>query len=302
VGDYRPDLLDRRGHAGEVAWGRLSVPAAAEADEEAARRVARTTPITLCARADLGWLLAATRGAGTPAPAAEGVLAELVAGLRDGGARFLVELATATGRPEWEIEAALWDGVARGVLTADSFWAIRSLLDQRRPSHARREARAGGGLTNSRRRLRRAAPVRPPGEGRWALIGDAPPIEEPDELAEAVAEQLLSRWGVLFRDLAVRERLAVPWREVQWALRRLEARGLIRGGRFVTGFSGEQYALPEAVELLAAVRREPCDGRTVLVNAADPLNLTGVVTPGRRVAAVQTRTITYVDGVPLEEP
>jgi ATP-dependent Lhr-like helicase len=107
---------------------------------------------------------------------------------------------------------------------------------------------------------------------------------------------------VLFRDLAVRERLAVPWREVQWALRRLEARGLIRGGRFVTGFSGEQYALPEAVELLAAVRREPCDGRTVLVNAADPLNLTGVVTPGRRVAAVQTRTIAYVDGVPLEEP
>jgi ATP-dependent Lhr-like helicase len=213
-----------------------------------------------------------------------------------------VELATATGRPECEIEAALWDGVARGVLTADSFWAIRSLLDQRRAARSRPQAHAPAGLVGSRRRLRRAAPVRPPGEGRWALIGDAPVIDEPDELAEAVAEQLLSRWGVLVRDVAVRERLAVPWREVQWALRRLEARGLIRGGRFVTGFSGEQYALPEAVELLAAVRRDRADGEVIVVNAADPLNLTGVITPGRRVPATQTRTITYTDGVPLDEP
>lgn len=123
-------------------------------------------------------------------------------------------------------------------------------------------------------------------------------IDEPDELAEAVAEQLLCRWGVLFRDLAVREHLALPWREIQWALRRLEARGVILGGRFVTGFSGEQYALPEAVEALAAVRRDTTRGERITICAADPLNLTGVVTPGPRVPALQTRTIVYEDGLP----
>jgi ATP-dependent Lhr-like helicase len=129
-------------------------------------------------------------------------------------------------------------------------------------------------------------------------------IDEPDELAEAVAEQLLCRWGVVFRDLAVREGLALPWREIQWALRRLEARGTIRGGRFVTGFSGEQYALPEAVEALAALRRETSrgDDDVVTINAADPLNLTGVLTPGRRVPAVAARTLTYVDGLPVDSP
>ena len=103
-----------------------------------------------------------------------------------------------------------------------------------------------------------------------------------EELAEAVAEQLLHRWGVVFRDLAVRDSLRMPWRDLQWALRRLEDRGLVRGGRFVTGFSGEQYALPEAAEQLAHVRKAPRTGERVVLNATDPLNLVGLDRSRRR--------------------
>ena len=113
-----------------------------------------------------------------------------------------------------------------------------------------------------------------------------------------MAEQLLRRWGVVFRDLAVRDSLRLPWREVQWAMRRLEDRGLVRGGRFVTGFSGEQYALPEAAEQLAHVRKVPRSGERVIVNATDPLNLVGVVVPGEAVPAVRTNRVVFVDGVP----
>jgi ATP-dependent Lhr-like helicase len=119
-----------------------------------------------------------------------------------------------------------------------------------------------------------------------------------ETLAEAVAEQLLARWGVVFRDLVARETLAVPWREVLWAFRRLEARGTIRGGRFVTGFVGEQYALPDAVEGLRDVRRRERSGETVRIAAVDPLNLVGILTPGPRVPAVRRNALVYHDGVP----
>jgi ATP-dependent Lhr-like helicase len=111
-----------------------------------------------------------------------------------------------------------------------------------------------------------------------------------------VAEQLLARWGVVFRDLMVRETFAVPWREVLWALRRMEARGTIRGGRFVNGFSGEQYAAPEAVEALRSVRKSERTGETVRISGADPLNLVGIVLPGPRVPALMTNSVVYVDG------
>jgi ATP-dependent Lhr-like helicase len=125
-------------------------------------------------------------------------------------------------------------------------------------------------------------------------------VTDRDALAEAVAEQLLARWGVVFRDLVARETLALPWRDVLWALRRMEARGTVRGGRFVTGFTGEQYALPEAVEQLRSVRRSPRTGETVHLSATDPLNLVGIITPGPRVPAVRTNTVTYVDGLPVD--
>ena len=114
-----------------------------------------------------------------------------------------------------------------------------------------------------------------------------------------MAEQLLARWGVVFRDRLARETLAVPWREVLWALRRLEARGTVRGGRFVTGFVGEQYALPGAVDALRRTRRIERSGELVRVSAVDPLNLVGVLTPGPRVPANSGREVVYQDGLPV---
>jgi ATP-dependent Lhr-like helicase len=122
------------------------------------------------------------------------------------------------------------------------------------------------------------------------------------DLADAVAEQLLSRWGVVFRQLALRDSLRLPWREIQWALRRLEDRGLIHGGRFVAGFSGEQYALPAAVEQLTRIHRIPRTEERIAVNATDPLNLVGVIVPGESVAAVRTNHVIYVDGLPQAAP
>ena len=150
-----------------------------------------------------------------------------------------------------------------------------------------------------RPRLRRAgARTGARAAGRWSLIPAAPATEDADELAEAVAEQLLARWGVVFRDLLARETFTVPWREVLWALRRMEARGTIRGGRFVNGFSGEQYAVPEAVDALRAVRKQERTAETITLSAADPLNLVGIVLPGPRVPSLTSNIVTYVDGVP----
>jgi ATP-dependent Lhr-like helicase len=158
-----------------------------------------------------------------------------------------------------------------------------------------------------RRNLRQGVRGAMTGDGRWALIAGAGADDrdlDQDALAEAVAEQLLARWGVVFRDLFVREDIALPWRDVLWALRRLEARGTIRGGRFVTGFVGEQYALPEAVEALRAVRKRPRDGAEIELSACDPLNLVGTLVPGARVAAVRTQSIVLRDGsvVATREP
>ena len=115
-----------------------------------------------------------------------------------------------------------------------------------------------------------------------------------------MAEQLLARWGVVFREILARERLALSWRELLYALRRMEARGTVRGGRFVTGFLGEQFALPDAVEDLRRTRRRPCDGERVRVSAADPLNLVGILTPGPRIPAIASRAIVFHDGLPEE--
>jgi len=149
-------------------------------------------------------------------------------------------------------------------------------------------------------RLRRGRAV-PSAEGRWSLVPASDAGGEPEALAEAVAEQLLARWGVVFRDLLARESLVVPWRNVLWALRRMEARGGARGGRFVTGFVGEQYALPGAVDALRATRRRERSGECVRVNAVDPLNLVGILTPGPRVPALRTRMVVYRDGAPVAE-
>ena len=289
VESYRPEWLDDLCISGDVTWGRLSVRNG-EADEAPRRSgltPSRATPITLTVRDDLPWLLQAARGdrkARAPGP---GRTRDLLEALREHGALFQSDLIAVTGRLPSEVEEALWDAVARGFVTADGFGTVRSLLWRRsvaRPPHSRRLRRGRGSLTA------RSA-------GRWSLLPETLATEDPDELAEAAAEQLLARWGVVCRDLLVREQLAIPWREVLWALRRMEARGTIRGGRFVVGLAGEQYAHPDAVDVLRSVRREKRTGETVRISASDPLNLVGIVLPGTRVPALPTNSITYVDGV-----
>ena len=289
IDGYLPVWLDDLCLSGELAWGRLGL----RRDEgRPGSATSRATPVTLGLRGDFDWLTAAARGDETPAVPGAGAVAEIVESLERHGARFANELAADCGRLVTDIEAGLTDGVARGLLTADSFGALRSLLGgPRRGVH--------GARLQPRRGLRRGAQGLSGPVGRWSLLAAPEGDFEPDELAEAVAEQLLARWGVVFRDLRTMETLALTWREVLWALRRLEARGVVRGGRFVTGFTGEQFALPAAVDELRRVRRAERAGERVEVSATDPLNLTGVVTPGPRVPAVATRTVTYVDGLPL---
>jgi ATP-dependent Lhr-like helicase len=165
---------------------------------------------------------------------------------------------------------------------------------------------SGRRTTDVRRfsRLARGPRLANAAAGRWSLVPTTDAVAltdlggaDRDELAEAVAELLLHRWGVLFRDLVVHDSLRFPWRDLQWALRRLEDRGLVRGGRFVSGFSGEQYALPAAHEQLAQTRKASRTGERVTLNATDPLNLVGTIVPGVRVPAVRTRRVTFVDGV-----
>ncbi len=291
VTGYQREWLDGLCLSGEVAWGRLSPrPDAAAEDVPRGRGLSpsRATPITLTVREDLPWLLRAARGDRMPADPGPGPTSAVLSVLAERGALFPPDLAAATGRPPGEIEDALWEGVARGLVTADGFRAVRSLLARRLLSSA--------GFAASRRSLRRAGQHATRTAGRWSLL--PPPVSDydPDELAEAVAEQLAARWGVVFHDLLVRENIALPWREVLWAFRRLEARGLIRGGRFVSGFSGEQFAHPDAVDALRQVRKQPRNGETIRLSAADPLNLVGVVLPGTRVPATAANAVTYTDG------
>jgi ATP-dependent Lhr-like helicase len=295
VEGYRREWLDELCLSGQVTWGRLSVRD--NLPEPAPRRSglapSRATPITLTIRDDLPWLLRAARGEAAPAEPEPGRTRDILDALRQHGALFRPDLATVTGRLPAEVEEALWEGVARGLVTADGFRAVRSLL-----------RRGGRGAPLARRGLRRGIGAGGAGSsGRWCLLPAPATVPDRDELAEAVAEQLAARWGVIFRDLATRENLAVPWRDVLWALRRMEARGTIRGGRFVSGVSGEQFAHPDAVDLLRAVRRQPHTGQPVRISAADPLNLTAVILPGPRIPAIPANSVTYIDGaVPADSP
>ncbi len=256
VASYRPEWLDELCLSGEVAWGRLSVlePAGAEKDHGggwSGKTASRRTPIALMLRHDLPWLLQAHRGRAVPAEPTAGPGQEVLAALRDRGALFHGDLQTLISRSPSEIEEGLWDGVARGLITADGFTAMRSLL----------RSRARGA-----RRLQPYPSVRPGSrgrrgswrhavDGRWTLLPASAAFQGVEELAETVAWQLLLRWGVVSRDVYQKERLAIVWREILWALRRLEARGLIRGGHFITGVSGEQFAEEGTIGLLRRGRR-----------------------------------------------
>jgi ATP-dependent Lhr-like helicase len=298
---YRASWLDGHCMSGEVAWGRLS-PKVTDPDAKPSRggsAPSKATPIAFLLRGDLSWMLAATRGDVEPSDPGAGAASEVLETLRERGALFHSELGSSSNRLPVEIEEGLWDLVTRGLVSADGFQAVRSLLGSRdRWARTASKRRAKRGL---RRGTRGSASA----EGRWSLFpglnsGEAKEVDS-DELAEAIAEQLLARYGVVFRDLVARETLAVPWREIAWAFRRMEARGSIRGGRFVSGFVGEQYALPGAVDALRRTRKIDRNGEVVRLSACDPLNLVGIITPGPRVPAVRGGEVVFLDGLPVTE-
>jgi len=307
--DYDPAWLDQLCLTGAVGWGRLSphpatvdsaAPSNATASSENAppvrqRRVIPTSvaPITFFVREDADWmgirqnqnphLSHETGEANSASEDARGLShgAQLVLQfLRQRGAVFFADIVRGTGKLKAEIETGLWELVAAGLVTADGFDNLRALIDPKR------RAGQGSGRTTRPRHS----------SGRWALLHADVAAERP-RAVEAACWMLLRRYGIVIRDLLVRESNLPPWRELLMAFRRLEDRGEIRGGRFVDGFLGEQFALPVAVESVRALRGLPLSGDTLTLSAADPLNLVGILVPGERVPAISGRTVSYRDGV-----
>jgi ATP-dependent Lhr-like helicase len=276
---FDPEWLDRLCLAGEVMWGRLSPHPALESQGSRKVRPTRVAPLGIFIREDAARLLPA------PGPAEQTwshAAKDVLAALEQRGASFFHDLVRATGRLASEVEDGLWELVAGGRVTADGFENLRALIDPKR--------RRGEGRGRTAR-PRHAA-------GRWALLETRAAGTD----VEFFARVLLDRWGVVFRDVLARETLAPPWRSLLVVLRQWEARGEIRGGRFVSGFSGEQFARPEAVELLRDVRRNGCQGEEIEIALADPLNLTGVILPGPRTSALAQGVLRLRDGVQQEEP
>jgi ATP-dependent Lhr-like helicase len=295
VAGYRPEWLDELCLTGEVAWGRLSPrrsgdrPGTLGKGPATSGSTSRATPVALLFRRELGWMLEAVRGGRRPETPSVGSPALAFEALQRRGALFLDDLARAAHLGSADLVDALWDLVGRGLVASDGFQPLRELMASGR---GRRGAR--------------------PAQGRWSIVEDPSRAAGPDapatgatppdaharsdDLADRVAGQLLARYGVVFREMVARESFAVPWRDVLRSLRRREARGLVRGGRFVAGFMGEQYALPEAVDALRRVRRQERTGELVRVCAADPLNLVGVIAPGARVPAHHGGWVIFRDG------
>ena len=288
---YEASWLDAQCLAGRTAWARLTPPPGANGG---ARRPAPVgaTPIALIdrRRAPLWMALAPSSDAASPSKRAESVLDCLAAR----GALFFDELAEAAHMLRPQVEEALGELVALGLVTSDSFAGLRALLvpsGQRKP------------LAGARRRGR-VLPFDIESGGRWALVRRAQPNggagEARDAAIEYAARTLLSRYGVVFwRLLAQEPGWLPPWRDLLRVYRRLEARGEIRGGRFVAGFAGEQFALPDAVGLMREIRRRPAAGQWVSLSGADPLNLIGILTPGQRLSALTANRVVYRDGLPI---
>jgi ATP-dependent Lhr-like helicase len=297
VADYDPKWLDQLCLTGAVGWGRLSPhPATLDYSTTAKstgssevpsptrqRRVIPTSvaPITFFVRDEADWMI--PRHTAGDEENARGLShgAQIVLDfLRQRGASFFADIVRGTAKLKAEIETALWELVAGGVVTADGFDNLRSLIDPKR--------RAGQGSGRNTRPRHSS--------GRWALLHPVEAAERP-RAVEAACWMLLRRYGIVFRDLLAREANLPTWRELLMGFRRLEDRGEIRGGRFVDGFLGEQFALPVAVESVRAMRSLPLSGDVTVLSAADPLNLVGILVPGERVPAISGRTVSYRDGV-----
>jgi ATP-dependent Lhr-like helicase len=288
IADYDPAILDQLCLTGAVGWGRLSPhPATLEAfsASDTKRRVIPTSvaPITFFVREDAEWMIPhrETGEAEVTGLSADG--AAVLQYVRQRGASFFADIVRGTGKLKSEVETALWELVAAGLLTADGFDNLRALIDPKR--------RSGQG-TGRASRPRHSA-------GRWSLLFSGENHDRTRAL-EATCWMLLRRYGVVFREVLSRETNLPKWRELLITFRRLEDRGEVRGGRFVSGFLGEQFALSMAVDSLRAQRNQQPSGDLVSVSAADPLNLVGIVVPGERVAANSGKVVAFREGVAIE--
>jgi ATP-dependent Lhr-like helicase len=337
VAGYDPQLLDQLCLTGAVGWGRLSphpatlepggasaaplsrnltkachserseesrsvllpdqrfsvpmqseIPRCARNDMPgvAARRVVPSSvaPITFFVREESDWMIPRHPPLTVASQALSHVARQVLEFIGQRGASFFADIVRGTGKLKSEVETALWELVAAGLFTADGFDNLRALIDPKR--------RAGQG------RGRRSRPRH--STGRWSLLFSGEATDRA-KAVEAVCGVLLERYGVVFRELTVREEFPFQWRELLFTFRRLEDRGEVRGGRFVDGFLGEQFALPVALESLRAARHLAPTGETVTLSAADPLNLVGIIVPGERVPAISGKTITLRDGAMILE-
>ncbi|MGB5697575.1 MAG: hypothetical protein WBM46_18120, partial [Polyangiales bacterium] len=268
---YDPSWLDQLCVSGRVSWSRRTPPVGR------ASSPIRTSPIAFSRREHTRtWRFRSSSDEQASSDAARAL-----AVLRRSGASFFDDVVRETGLLPAQAEHALGELVSLGLVTADGFTGLRALLapDQKR----------------QRRGRRAVAAYSMEAAGRWTVLPEAP--EEHD--VQSVAWTLLRRWGVVFRRILDREGDLPPWYRLLRVYRRLEAQGLLRGGRFIAGFAGEQYALPEAVTALRKARRQPKTGELVSISAADPLNLVGILTPGHRIPTTPKNRILFRDGVPV---
>lgn len=316
IKDYSPQWLDQLCFTGRIGWGRLMPPQTPNGRHFAP---IRSSPISIFSREQLrNWLSLSTAGrAGESSPDA----AQVLEGLEQHGALFFNEIAQLKGLLPSRVEQALGELVTQGWVTADSFEGMRALLlpqekrapfgdPQRRRRHKtvtslefagrwsllRRPVKPASGANALERVASATATVQPTNLNRFGAVLQPDGLEN---AIEAFARTLLRRYGVVFRRLIERESLRVSWYELGRIYRRLEARGEIRGGYFVGGVSGEQFALPEAIGLLRWIRKEPARRELVVISGADPLNLAGILGPGRRVAAIGANRLLLRDGLPI---
>ena len=288
IADYDYQWLDLLCVSGKITWGRFRNSGAADKERKAAPPV-KTTPIAFVSRQHLdNWK---NSQHGMPDALVE-VLSpkarQLFLILRSQGALFFDDMISKTGLFQSQAEEVLGELISSGLVTSDSFTGLRALLVPNKYK-TRAGSRRGPELFSMSY------------AGRWALLIPREEDEQQDQqsITETIAWALLRRYGILFRKLAEKENLAPSWRELVRVLRRLELQGQIRGGRFIEGVWGEQFALPEAITELRRIMKTEKSGVLVSVSAADPLNLTGVLTPGKRVPGYFGNRILYRDGIPV---
>ena len=291
ISDYRPEYLDQIHTSGRAVWLRLNAKRSV-----ATRTVGplKTTPISIIPRADLGsWLTMVEADGNSNEVVLSGVAQMIMQVLEQRGAAFFDDIVERCGVLKSQCEQALGELAAAGSITADSFAGLRVLLTppaRRRPLNGSRRRRVGIAALDS--------------TGRWALIPrnevDTAGARSTDGAAmDCIVHTLLKRYGIVFKRVLERETALPPWRYLLWALRRLEARGEVRGGRFVAGFSGEQFALPEAVTGLRKIKRCPPTNQLTTLSGADPLNLAGIISPGLRIPSNADNRVVYLDGEPI---